>query len=273
MTTKHLIRVILSIILSGAVLAPALVLAQGASVTGSASITTGVVSASSTVKVSATFTKAQGRADTEITRRINALNDLNTRIQAMQEVTATFKTNLAANVQNQINVLTSLKAKIDADTDAATLKADVQSIATSYRIYILVLPQGRIAAAADREVAIAQMMTTLGSKLAARITAAQSAGQNVGSLTTALNDLAAKLQDASAQAQAAVSVSAPLSPDNGDATVKASNTAALKTARGDIKTSQQDLIAARADIKTIVSALLAMPSSASVSASSTTVAQ
>lgn len=259
MTTKQIV-IYVAIVLG--ILTPALALAQTPSVTAT-------VSAS--VKFTATETKAKSRGDAEIDRRIAALNDLATRAQAMQKVTDAFKQNISTALQAQITGLTALKAKIDADTDSATLKTDIQSVTSSYRIFALVLPQVRIAAAADREVTLVSMISTIGAKLQARIQDAQKSGANVTALTVALTDMAAKLTDAQTQATAAVTVSAALTPDNGDKTLMASNTATLKTARADIKAAQADLVAARKDINTILSGLKTVEASAS--ASSTTQVQ
>ncbi|HUD02906.1 MAG TPA: hypothetical protein VMR46_02715 [Candidatus Paceibacterota bacterium] len=250
-------------------LTPALVLAQTSVTTGvnaSASVTGTSATVSASTKITATLAKAKTRGDTEIDRRTAALTDLNTRVQAMQKVTDAFKQSLSTTVTSEISALATLKAKIDADTDAATLKTDLQSITTSYRVFALVLPQGRIAAAADREVTLVSMMSTLGAKLQARVQTAGQGGADVTALTAALTDMASKLQDAQTQAEAAVSTSAALTPDNGNATQMASNTAALKAARGDIKTAQADLVAARKDITTVTAGLKAVaPASAAAS--------
>ena len=227
------------------------------------------VNASASAGLSAKSKTAQSRADQEIDRRIQALNDLSARIGSMARVTSSFQQSLSANVQNQISGLTQLKAKIDSDSDDTTLKTDVQSVTQTYRIFALVLPMTRIAAAADREVTITSMMNQLGAKLQARLQAAQQAGANTSSLMAALTDLSNKLSDASSQSQAAVSVSATLTPDNGDQTKMAQNTSALKTARTDIQAGQKDLVAARADIKTIIDGLAKLPIP-TTSASSTT---
>lgn len=237
------------------ILAPTLAYAQAAAGTPAAPATTAPAGSGVTPKMQT----AIDRADKELDRRVAALTDLNTRIQAMQQVTADFKTGLATNVQNQINALTALKAKIDADTDAATLKSDVQSITSSYRTFALIMPQARIATAADREVTLMTMMTSVGQKLQARLSMVPS-GTNVSALLTALKDMSAKLQDTSTQAQNSVSVSAVLVPDQGDKTKMTSNTAALKTARADILAGQKDLVAARKDMQTIIMGLKALPS-------------
>lgn len=244
---------------------PVLVAAQtnvGAAVNTNAAIT---------VKFTATETKAKARGDAEVDRRTAALTELNTRVQAMQKVTDAFKQNITAAIQAQLTGFAALKAKIDADTDSATLKADLQSITDSYRVFALVLPQARIAAAADRDVTLVSMMSTMGAKLQARVQAAQQAGADVTALTAALTDMATKLNDAQTKAAASVSTTATLSPDNGDKTVMASNTAALKAARDSLQAAQADIVAARKDITTILAGLKTIQ--ASVNASSTTQAQ
>jgi hypothetical protein len=252
-----------------ALLLPTLAFAQSAAVTTSvnanvnaAGVTAG---ASATVSASAVAT-AKTRADTEISRRTAALEALNTRVGQMTRVTDAFKSQLSSSLTAQISALATLKATIDADADTTTLKTDIKSITTSYRIYALILPQGRIAAAADRAVNIATMESALGAKLEARINAAP-AGTDTSALTAALADLSAKATDAVTQAQASVTLTAALQPDNGDATVMASNTASLKTGRDDITAAQKDLVAARADITTIVNGLPKVSASASTSAS------
>ncbi len=198
------------------------------------------------------------RADKEIDRRIAALNDLTARVQAMTQVTPDFKNTLATNVQTQTAALVQLKAKIDADTDLETVKSDIKTIADSYRVFALVLPQSRIAAAADREVTLIAMMNVLGAKLQARLQELQGQGKDVGPLLTALTDMAAKLKDAATQAQAAVSMTATLTPDNGDKTKMDANTSALKAGRSDIQAAQKDLQAARKDVKTILDGMRAL---------------
>jgi len=103
----------------------------------------------------------------------------------------------------------------------------VQSITKSYRTYMLVLPQARIAAASDRALTIVAQMQELDTKLQARIAADSSA---TAAVQSAYSDMQAKIADASTQANLAVSTTASLTPDNGNATIAASNTAALKAA-------------------------------------------
>lgn len=202
-----------------------------------------------------TIEARKARATAEIDRRVASLNKLEARVTAMVRVSDATKASLKATIDAQIKVLTDLKAKIAADTDEATLKADIQSITKSYRIYMLVMPQGTILAAADRVATTADLMTTLDTKLDARITDAATAGKDVTALKSASVDLKAKLEVAKTAAADAVTLSATLKPDNGDATIMASNKKAMDDARAKIKVAQDALKAARKDAETIVKGL------------------
>lgn len=271
MIMRTYLKPIAAVAVASSILLPLSAFAQvGAAVDASANVTTPAGSIGASATVTAKMKTAITHADQEIDRRSTALNDLVARVNAMERVTPAFKTSLTANIQTQLTALVALKAKIDADTDATVLKADIKSITDSYRIFALVIPQSRIAAAADREVTIITMMNTLGAKLQARIQAQQSSGANVSTLLAALTDMSAKLTDANTQAQAAVSVSATLTPDEGDKTKMDANTAALKTGRSDIQAAQKDLVAARKDVTTILAGLKASSSATSTTAATTT---
>ena len=199
--------------------------------------------------------KIISRSDTAITARISDLNNLNTKVQAMKNVSATEKASLSTEIQTNISGLTALKAKIDADTDVNVALSDEKIITGNFRIYALIVPRGHVEASADRVSTIVGMMQTIATKLQTRITADQTAGKDVAVLQSALTDYNAKIADAQVQATKAQSEVASLVPDNGNKTQLASNTAALKTAREYIKTATADLHTARADAKTILQGL------------------
>lgn len=218
--------------------------------------------------LTARITTITKRADQEIARRLAALNALESRVNAMARLSATDKSNLSTSIQTQIAAMNTLQSQIAADAAAnstTSLKTDVQSITVSYRIFALILPQGAIEAASDRALTIVGTMNDLGTKFSARISAAQTAGNNVTAAQAALTAFNAKVSDAGAQATAAAAEVASLVPDNGSSTVMASNTAALKDARSKIQTAQQDFVSARADALTIIKALSAFKGSMNVS--------
>ena len=120
---------------------------------------------------------------------------------------------------------------------------------------MLVMPQGTILAAADRVATTADLMTALDTKLDARITEASTTGKDVTALKAASVDLKAKLEAAKTDAASAVTLSATLKPDNGDATIMAANKKAMDDARAKIKSAQDALKTARKDAETIVKGL------------------
>lgn len=213
--------------------------------------------------------KAKERANEEIARRITSLTNLNTRIQAMARVSTTTKTTISASITTQINTLNTLKAKIAADTDLDTLKADIKTITESYRIYALVIPQAQIAVAADKILTVADAQTTVSGKLQSYISQAQTAGKDVTSLNTLLADMNAKIADAKVQANAGVTLTATLTPDMGDKTKMESNKQALSDGRAKIKLGEQDLKAAQSDARKIVQGLKAFSIKTDIEASST----
>jgi len=236
------------------------------SVTGSVNANASAGGVGVSAAVSARIATGKSHADQEIDRRVTALNDLNSKVQAMVKLSADEKASIGTAISSQISDLTTLKAKVDADTDITTLKADIKSITASYRIFVLVIPQGRIEVAVDKIATAATTLTTLSGKLQTRIAGAQAAGKDTASLTASLTDMNAKLADANVQASAAASEVANLTPDMGDKTKMQSNDQALKDARAKIQVSLKDLTAARQDAGAIVKGLKDL----GVSASSTT---
>jgi hypothetical protein len=217
---------------------------------------TASVSAAAQVKanVGASISTVIARGDADIAARISALNALNTRVQAMTNVSATQKATLNSEIQTNISGLTGLQTKIDADTDVTAARADDKSIFTSYRIYALVIPQGWILASADRITGIAGLMSALSVKLQTRISA-EPAGTNVTALTAAISDMNAKIADAKTQAAAAQARVSALVPDQGNQAVITSNHSALVAARADTRVGTQDLQAARKDATIVLQGL------------------
>ena len=208
-------------------------------------------------------------ADTEINARIASLNKLSARVSGAKHLSADQKSTINGELSTTLSDMTSLEAKIGTDTGSTTA-ADKATITKDYRVYALVLPQAAIVAASDRELDVVTQMQTLGTKLEARITANKAKGIDTTAQEAAYADFTAKVSAAQTSAQSSASAVAGLTPDNGDKTILASNTAALKTGRDDAKSAEASLKAARADIDVI---LKANHITASASASTTVTAQ
>lgn len=271
-TRKSLVSLATAAALAATLVAPVFADTLGVDASVGASVQTTPASARVHVGAHASSTAMIGkiiaRSDDDISKRIDSLNTVAARVQGMKNISDAQKATFAATIQTEIANLTSLKATIDASTDVTTLRADAKSVMDAYRVYALVIPQGYLEAAADRVGTITSTLTTISAKLQTRITTDQTAGKDVTSLQASLTDMNAKLTDAQAQATAATNLVASLTPDNGNTTVAASNKAALLASRADIKIASGDLNAARQDAKTIVAGIKSLDGKASVSATS-----
>jgi hypothetical protein len=202
-----------------------------------------------------TAARAKDHGDAAIDMRIKSLNVLDTRIQAMTKVSATDKAGLDAMIMAQVDALSALKTKINADTDAETVRADDASITKAFRVYLLVIPKARIMAAADKVLQISTVFSGLSAKLQIALDKAATANVNVSTMNKALGDINSKVADANLKANSALTLVTDLGPDNGNAAIETSNTTALTNARAMIKLANEDLKSAQADAKSIVSGL------------------
>lgn len=194
------------------------------------------------------------RGGNMINQRIDSLNKLLNRIQAMKHISDADKTSLSASIQAEITALNDLKTKISTGTSTMSIKADINSITKSYRIYALVEPQAQIIAAADRVLGIVDQLAIIKGKVDARLASSSQASST--DVTAALSDFASQINTASAQAKAAIASVTSLKPDNGDTAIAASNKAALVTARGQVVAAQKALQLAQKDIRTAVSSVI-----------------
>lgn len=194
-----------------------------------------------------TIEQVKARATAQIDKRIGHMNEQIARIAKMERLSAEQKASITAELTAQVTALTALKAKIAAETDIAAVREDMKSITKEFRVHAVTMPKAAITAAADRIMSIVAKMETFSAKLSERVTAANSA-----EATAAFADFTAKIGDAKVQAQAAASLVANLQADNGDATIAASNAAAIKSAKEKIDAAREDLKAARKDIGIIL---------------------
>jgi hypothetical protein len=198
-----------------------------------------------------TIASLQAKGDQSATKATTALTKIETRIHDMKKISSSTAATLTAELQTQLSTITTLKAKIDADTDITALKADLVSLRGSLQVASVIDPQVRITASADNISTISGQIATVENKLQTRITAAQAKGKDVSAAQTSLADITAKLTDANTQYAAAQSEVAPLAPVAGDKAGIQADKATLKDAQAKIKLATQDLKTARADITAI----------------------
>ena len=191
--------------------------------------------------------KLRTRALAEIDRRLKALAGLIERINNLKRLTADQKSSLTSSIQEQIASLTDPRAKIQADTDLATLKTDIKSIVDSYRIFALFMPKVHIFVVAEVELNYADRLSELAIKLQTRIEEAKNSGQDVASLQTLLTEMQSKISEAKIQAQKVIDTVIGLTPDG-----YPGNKTTLESAREMLQTARQSLQQARNDASQII---------------------
>lgn len=212
----------------------------------------------------------QDRGDRATQNRIDVLNALSTRVNNMKLLTANEKATLVAEINQTVSSMNTVQANLASATSSAAARAELQTVAPDYRVYMLVVPQVTLLSATERINSLIASLQTVQSKVQSRLSGNASLSTNA-SISASLSDMSAKLSDATSLSTAAQAEIVGLKPDNGDASVRASNTAALKDARAKIKSAHQDLVAARKDAGDIVR--LVVGSGAGIRAAASTSAQ
>ena len=200
--------------------------------------------------------------ESAIARRLVSLGSLQTTVSSNTYLTSEHKTTLLGEITAEVSGLTTLKAKIAADTSRATLVADCMSIVDHYRVYLLMIPQAHLMIAADASVAIGAKLDDLASKLQADIAKAKAAGKDT---TDAQRDLDAMIAATAAGKATAAGVPAligftlPLNPADYGA-----DHADVVSARQMIQKAHDDFVHARADAKQVIADLRALATPKSV---------
>ena len=134
------------------------------------------------------------RSNTLITNRLTTLNTLLTRVQNDKRLTDTEKSSLSSDIQTTISGLTTLKAKIDADTDATTARADEKQIVTNYYVYAVLEPKIRLLVVINNLQTSTATLQGLVPQLQNLINTYKSQGKDVTQLQSLLDDISTQLQ-------------------------------------------------------------------------------
>jgi hypothetical protein len=149
--------------------------------------TTGSPAGAQQVRLEASKQLATGA----ITRRVLALRELSTAAKSIVRLSDADRTALTTQLQDQVNGLSSLNAKIQGDTDEATVRADAGRIVTDYRVYVLTIPKARGLVVSDIELNAADRITKLADRLSNAID--QASGKDTTKAKTDLASLRTKL--------------------------------------------------------------------------------
>jgi len=193
--------------------------------------------------------------DCEIDRRLDTITKLQARVAGAAALTAADRATLQSQLAADASGLTTLRARIDGETDVSVLKTDLGKIATDFRIYLLMAPKVAEAIAAETELAAVGRLGTLQTKLQARIDAAHAAGKDVTGAQADLDAMTAKASQISPLVAGIPAAVLPLTPAQYNA---GTATPILASSRTSIQSGRGLLIGARADARACVAALKAL---------------
>ncbi len=190
------------------------------------------------------------RGAQEISRRLIYLNNLLTQINNATRLTASDKSALTSEINNEIAGLTALQSTLANQTSLPSAKANVQSMITEYRVFTLVVPKVRMVIYADNQQTNEAKLSTLAGKLETRIAAAKTAGTDVTSLQTKLDDMKSKIIAAQALSSSVETGVLGITPDQYNA-----NKSILAPYHVDLDTAHADNQVAYNDAKSIIEGL------------------
>jgi hypothetical protein len=191
----------------------------------------------------------QAAAAIQTANRITALHAGITKVSSTTTLTAPDKSTILSTLNGDLSGMTTLQAKIAADTDAATALADYRSIYTEYRVYAVGLPQSFIAASADGLTGTGiPKLQSAASKISGLFAADPS--KVTPALQAQLADMQAKTADAVTKTSGLAAAALAVTP-----AVYNANHAVLVTLRASARGALADSKAAAQDGRAIVAAL------------------
>ncbi len=122
--------------------------AAGAAIAAGSTGNSGPTGTGGSAAVPATLAGIKAKAATDITDRVNDLNAAISKVNAAKGL-GTGQSTIAAYLGTDVSPLQQLNTTIQGDTTVKQAAHDFSTIFTDYRVYVLVLPAARIAAAAD----------------------------------------------------------------------------------------------------------------------------
>jgi hypothetical protein len=134
------------------------------------------------------------RADALIMNRLDSLNALLTRVQNDARLSASEKSSLITEIQKDISGLTALKAKIDADIDAKTARADAKTIITNYYVYAVFEPKTRLLVTLNNLQTTTGYVQALIPQLQNLINSLKSQGKDTSKIQPLLDDISSQVK-------------------------------------------------------------------------------
>jgi hypothetical protein len=189
-----------------------------------------------------TLAAIQSYAKIKTTERTGKLNTAIAKITAAKDISDADRSTILATLNGDVTGMTTVEAKIAADTTVATAAADYKTIFTTYRVYAVAIPQARLAAGADRMTSTTiPRLTDAETKLAAAL-AGPDASKSTPALQADLTDMTTQITAATSALNGVSAAALAVTPAdfNANHTVLASVRASVKSAIADLKKAAAD---------------------------------
>jgi hypothetical protein len=190
---------------------------------------------------------AQAAAGRALSARDTRLDALVQAVGTAARLTATDRSTLTTDLDDERAGLEGLEQKVPTDTTCAEVAADAEAMVVDYRVYLVMSPQVHLAIAADAESAIVGQLQGLEPTISARIAAARARGVTVAAAQATFGDLEAQV---AAAAHSSASIAASVL-----AATPASYPGCVQTFeqdRASLESGRTALRHAHADLKTLI---------------------
>ncbi|MCI0344511.1 MAG: hypothetical protein L0221_03570 [Chloroflexi bacterium] len=188
----------------------------------------------------------------EIDRRLATIERLGEFVENARALTDAHEAALERILASSAEGLRALRAEIEADTTLAELHADIRSIFSEFRIYVLVARQVWLVTAADTVTVTGHKLEETAADLAVLIERAAAAGQDVTDARAHLDAMNAAIVEALAGVAGLADDVLPLTPADWNAGTAGP---VLREARAAIAEARTDLRTALAEARQVIASL------------------
>ena len=138
-------------------------------------------------------TKLQNLGASMVDKRVTTITKYDSALAKTKYISEPTLTAIRGELNKITSELSSLKAKIMNETDIPTLRADVKSIVTNYRVYQVFLPQSAGIVAVDRMRAYSTKLDEVSTKIGAKADEVEGQGKDVSEVRSLLSSATANI--------------------------------------------------------------------------------
>ena len=199
-------------------------------------------------------TKLQNLGASMVDKRVTTITKYDSALAKTKYISEPTLTAIRGELNKITGELSSLKAKIMNETDIPTLRADVKSIVTNYRVYQVFLPQSAGIVAVDRMRAYSTKLDEVSTKIGAKADEVEGQGKDVSEVRSLLSSATASIASGKTSTDAALEKFNGMSISNpeGARTLRIDGRSSLQTARTNFSSARVSLRDAVQKLKQLV---------------------